>query len=328
MNENREYKSDVFSMLMENKSYALEVYNALNHSDYKNPEEVEIIRLERGISLSIRNDASFLIDMNMSFYEHQSTYNPNMPLRSAIYYVNTLEDWLRKKNLDLFSRKRIQVPTPHFVVFYNGTEKRPEYEEMKLSEAFCHKTDEPGIEVRCRVYNINPDNNRPLKERSAVLEGYTYFVEKVRTYQKEDMGLEKAVDRAIEDCIENHVLEDFFRDRKDEVKKMTHLDYTWEKREQMIRKEEFEEGMEQGMERGIAQGMERGIAQGIEQGVEQGRVQRLTEQVCSKLKKGKTPEEIADALEEPVENVQKICQIAEQYAPEYPVEEVCRALMN
>ena len=328
MKENREYKSDVFSMLMENKSYALEVYNALNHSDYRNPEEVEIIRLERGISLSIRNDASFLIDMNMSFYEYQSTYNPNMPLRSAIYYVNALEDWLRKKNLDLFSRRRIQVPTPHFVVFYNGTEKRPEYEEMRLSEAFCHKTDEPGIEVRCRVYNINPDNNRTLKERSAVLEGYTYFVEKVRTYRKGNMGLEEAVDRAIEDCIENHVLEDFFRDRKDEVKKMTHLDYTWEKREQMIRREEFEEGMEQGMERGIAQGMERGIAQGIEQGVEQGRVQRLTEQVCSKLKKGKTPEEIADALEEPVENIQKICRIAERYAPEYPAEDVCRALMD
>ena len=320
MKENREYKSDVFSMLMENKSYALEVYNALNHSDYRNPEEVEIIRLERGISLSIRNDASFLIDMSMSFYEHQSTYNPNMPLRSAIYYVNTLEDWLRRKNLDLFSRKRIQIPTPHFVVFYNGTEKRPEYEEMRLSEAFCHKTDEPGIEVRCRVYNINPDNNRPLKERSAVLEGYTYFVEKVRTYQKGNMSLEEAVDRAIEDCIENHVLEDFVRDRKDEVKKMTHLDYTWEKREQMIRKEEFEDGMEQG----IAQGIERGI----EQGVEQGRFQILIELVCSKLKKGKTPEEIADALEEPVENIQKICQIAEQYAPEYPAEEVCRALMN
>ena len=312
MNENREYKSDVFSMLMENKSYALEVYNALNHSDYKNPEEVEIIRLDRGISLSIRNDASFLIDMNMSFYEHQSTYNPNMPLRSAIYYVNTLEDWLRRKNLDLFSRKRIQVPTPHFVVFYNGTEKRPEYEEMKLSEAFCHKTDEPGIEVRCRVYNINPDNNRSLQERSAVLEGYTYFVEKVRTYRKGNMGLEEAVDRAIEDCIENHVLEDFFRDRKDEVKKMTHLDYTWEKREQMIRKEEFEEG----------------VAEGVERGVGQGSLQRLVNQVCSKLKKGKTPEEIADALEEPVENIQKICRIAERYAPEYPVEDVCRALME
>ena len=312
MNENREYKSDVFSMLMENKSYALEVYNALNHSDYRNPEEVEIIRLERGISLSIRNDASFLIDMNISFYEHQSTYNPNMPLRSMIYYVNAMEDWLRRKNMDLYGRRRIQIPTPHFVVFYNGMEKRPEYEEMRLSEAFCHETDEPGIEVRCKVYNINPDNNQPLKEKSAVLEGYTYFVEKVRNYRKRDMALEEAVDRAIEDCIGNHVLEDFFRNRKDEVKKMTHLDYTWEKREQMIRKEEFEEGVERGIERGI----------------EQGRIQILVEQVCSKLKKGKTPEEIADALEEPVENIRKICRIAEQYAPEYPAQAVCLALMK
>ena len=93
---------------------------------------------------------------------------------------------------------------------------------------------------------------------------------------------------------------------------MTHLDYTWEKREQMIRKEEFEDG----------------VAEGLERGIEQGRVQILAELVCSKLKKGKTPEEIADALEEPVENIQKICRIAEQYDPEYPVEEVCRALMN
>ena len=113
---------------------------------------------------------------------------------------------------------------------------------------------------------------------------------------------------------------------------MTHLDYTWEKREQMIRKEEFEDGVAEGMERGIAQGieqgMERGIAQGIEQGVGQGSLQRLVNQVCSKLKKGKTPEEIADALEEPVENIQKICRIAERYAPEYPVEKVWHALME
>ena len=105
---------------------------------------------------------------------------------------------------------------------------------------------------------------------------------------------------------------------------MTHLDYTWEKREQMIRKEEFEDGVAEGMERGIAQGMERGI----ERGVEQGRVQILAEQVCCKLKKGKTPEEIADALEEPIENIRKICRIAERYAPEYSAEDVCRALMD
>ena len=104
MTENREYKSDVFSMLMEDKANALEVYNALNNSDYTNPDEVEIVRLEKG------------------------------------------------------------------------------------------------------------------------------------------MNLEEAVDDSIEDCISNHILKEFFEKRKDEVKKVTHLDYTWEKREKLIRQEEYKEG--------------------------------------------------------------------------------------
>ena len=261
MNENREYKSDVFSMLMEDKRYALEVYNALNGSDYTDPEAVEMVRLEKGVSLSVRNDAAFIIDMNINFYEHQSTYSPNMPLRSMIYYVNTLEKWIRESGKDLFSRKLIRIPTPHFVVFYNGMEKRPEYEEMRLSQAFCHETEEPEIEVRCKVYNINPDNSRELKQRSEVLDGYTYFVEKVREYRANEDTREDAVKRAVEDCIREHVLEEFFRSRKDEVIKVTHLDFTWERREELIRKEEYEEGEAAGIRIGVKQGVKQGIEQ-------------------------------------------------------------------
>jgi len=243
----REYKSDVFSMLMENKSYALEVYNALNGSHYENPDAVEIIQLEKGVSLSIRNDASFIIDMNISFYEHQSTYNPNMPLRSLIYYVNALEDWIKKQEIDLFSGKKIQIPIPHFVVFYNGLKKRPEYEEMKLSDSFYHVTDMPELEIKCRVYNINPPHNQQLMHQSKGLEGYTYFVEKVRYNQEINMDTEEAVDHAIKDCIEHNILREFFLEKGDEIRKMTHLDFTWEKREKLIRKEEFEEGRLEGM---------------------------------------------------------------------------------
>lgn len=243
----REYKSDVFSLLMEDKSYALEVYNALNGSHYENPDEVEIIQLEKGVSLSIRNDASFIIDMNISFYEHQSTYNPNMPLRSLIYYVNALEEWIKKQEIDLFSGRRIRIPTPHFVVFYNGLKKRPEYEEMKLSDSFYHVMDIPELEIKCRVYNINPPHNQQLKHQSKGLEGYTYFVEKVRSYQEMNMDTEEAVDQAIRDCIEKNILREFFLEKGDEIRKMTHLDFTWEKREKLIRKEEFEEGRLEGM---------------------------------------------------------------------------------
>lgn len=258
MGKNREYKSDVFSMLLENKKYALEVYNALNDSNYQDPEEVKMIKLEKGVSLSIRNDASFVIDMNISFFEHQSTYNPNMPLRSMIYYVNALEDWIQENEIDIFSRKKIRISTPHFVVFYNGAEKRPEYEEMNLSQLFANTVEKPDIEVRCKVYNINPNNNQELKKKSEVLHGYTFFVEKVRYYKNRGIPLDDSVDRAIADCIGNHILEDFFLSRKDEVKKMTHLDYTWEKREKMIRKEEYEQGGQDRDKKLISKWMQKG----------------------------------------------------------------------
>ena len=252
----REYKSDVFSMLLEDKKNALEVYNALNNTNYADPEEVEIVKLEKGVSLTIRNDASFIIDMNISFYEHQSTYSPNLPLRNLIYLANTLEEWLKKNTRDLFSTRRIKIPTPYFVVFYNGLQKRPEYEELRLSQSFYHETETPQLELICRIYNITPHQNTTIKEKSPVLSGYTSFVEKVRTYQNENRNVDEAVELAIEDCIREHILEDFFRKRKDEVKKVTHLDYTWEQREKLIRREEYEQGVEFGIERGIERGIE------------------------------------------------------------------------
>ncbi len=99
MVENREYKSDAFSMLMEDGEYALQVYNALNGSSYDDPKQVEMKRLDNSISLSVRNDAAFIIDMNISIYEHQSSYNPNMPLRSLIYIVDIFKEFLKKNDL-------------------------------------------------------------------------------------------------------------------------------------------------------------------------------------------------------------------------------------
>ena len=116
---NREYKSDLFSMLMQEKKYALETYNAINNSDHKDPEAIEIITLEHGVSLSIRNDASFILDMSANYYEHQSTYSPNMPLRNLLYYTEDVRRWIRKEEKNIYGRSTIPVPTPHFVVFYN-----------------------------------------------------------------------------------------------------------------------------------------------------------------------------------------------------------------
>ncbi|MBR6344835.1 MAG: hypothetical protein IKR70_03795, partial [Lachnospiraceae bacterium] len=136
------------------------------------------------------------------------------------------------------------LPMPHFVVFYNGLEKRPETEVLKLSDSFYHKTDDPNVEVICTMYNINPGFNPSLKNESKVLYGYSMFVDKVRFHLREE-ELDKAVDDAIDECIEEGILKDFFTTRRDEVTKVTHLDFTFETREEMIRRDTREEAREE-----------------------------------------------------------------------------------
>jgi hypothetical protein len=231
-------------MLLEEPKNALEIYNALNGTNYRDPSVVQIVLLNKGISLSVRNDAEFVIDFELNIYEHQSTYNPNMPLRGLVYFVEKLDEFIKGK--DIYGHRLIKIPTPHFVVFYNGTEKRPEKEVLRLSDAFYHPTDDPELELKCTVYNINPGCNETLLQNCPVLREYMIFVEKVRHNLDIGMDLEEAVDRAIEECIQEGVLVDFLKNRRKEVTKNMVLDYTWERREEMIRKEEREEGREEG----------------------------------------------------------------------------------
>jgi hypothetical protein len=198
---NREYKSDVFSMLMEDRKNALQVYNAVNGSDYDNPELVEICTLDRGISLTISNDAAFVVDANLSIYEHQSTVCPNMPLRSLIYVTEILKPMARNDNI--YGSRLLKIPTPKFAVFYNGTQEEPEQYEMKLSDAYEHPTDRPELELICKVYNINKGKNKELLENCPVLKEFMVFVDYVRQYNLE-IGyddLEKAINKAIDRCI-------------------------------------------------------------------------------------------------------------------------------
>ena len=279
-NGNREYKSDVISMMLQIPEYALDVYNAMNDSAYTDPDMIQIMRLENGISLSVRNDASFFISNYLNLYEHQSTYSPNAPLRFLIYLTNLLKTTIRKR--DLYSRKCVQIATPHFAVFYNGTEKRPEKEVLKLSDAFINRTDTPEIELTVTVYNINPDNNTQLLKKSEVLRSYMIFVNRVRenleqqkkiaqnapeydeaAYEEE---LEVAINEAIDYCVKHHIMEEFFRENRSEVTKSMVLDYTWERREELIRAEEYEDGKREGLEIGRAEGEKRGRAEGERRG--------------------------------------------------------------
>ena len=302
-NGNREYKSDVISMMLQIPEYALDVYNAMNDSAYTDPDMIQIMRLENGISLSVRNDASFFISNYLNLYEHQSTYSPNAPLRFLIYLTNLLKTTIRKR--DLYSRKRVQIATPHFAVFYNGTEKRPEKEVLKLSDAFINQTDTPEIELTVTVYNINPNNNTQLLEKSEVLRGYMIFVNRVREnleHQKKiaqnapeyEEELEVAINEAIDYCVKHHIMEEFFRENRNEVTKSMVLDYTWERREELIRAEEYEDGKREG------------YAAGISQGRAEGEKDTHRFLINKWLQKGKTIAEIAEDLGKSEEYVESL----------------------
>lgn len=238
MVENREVRSDVFSMLMEDKRNALQVYNALNESDYTDPELVEIVTLEKGISLTIRNDAAFIVDMNLNIYEHQSTFNPNIPIRSLLYLTEILKPIVKKQNI--YGRRRISIPTPHFAVFYNGKEDRPEREILKLSDLFEKPMISPEIELECIVYNINTIKEDNFLGKCAVMKEYIQFIDRIRYYESVDD--DSPIKSAIDWCVKNHILEEFLKTRESEVLKAMALDYTFERQLELTRRDMLEEG--------------------------------------------------------------------------------------
>ena len=239
-------------MLFEDKANCLEVYNALNMSNYKDENMIEIVTLENGIVLSVRNDAAFVIGNYLNIYEHQSTYNPNMPVRCLLYYVETIKPQIKKS--DIYSRTLVGVPNPKFVVFYNGKEKRPEVEEMHLSSAYYNQENDNWLEMKCMVYNINEGCNKELLDKCKSLREYMLLIDKIKDNINKDNDLDTAIDSAVIYCIDNDILRDFLSKRGNEVRKVAALDYTFERRAELIKEQSFREGAEQGREQGREEG--------------------------------------------------------------------------
>lgn len=284
---NKEYKSDVFSMLLQNKKRAMEIYNAINGTDYDDPELVEMTTLDdKSFSLTVRNDASFILDANLSLYEHQSTYCPNMPLRDLLYFASIIQKQIKAQKRDIYGGRILKIPVPHFVVFYNGKEDAPDQYDLRLSDAFEKETENPEIELVCHVYNINNGKNVPLLSKCQTLREYMYFVDMVRKNNEISGNLEDAIEKAINQCMEENVLRDFLAQHREEVMHVMTLDYTFERRLEMQRAEAIEDGERIGKEIG--------------------KEEKLSEQIRKKIQKGKPLDQIADELEEVPETIRPL----------------------
>ena len=246
----RAFKDHMIRMLLKDPVVALEVYNAINNTDYDNPNDLQITTLENAIYIGMKNDVSFIIDGRLALYEHQSTYNPNMPLRDLFYVACIFSALVYDKNI--YGSKKIHLPSPQFVVFYNGIEDLPEKSVMRLSDAYEHVDDpeDVALELKVQVININYGKNASLMEKSPTLAQYAIFVDTVRKYEKDYEHME-AVELAISECIEKGVLADFLRKNKAEVVRMCLFEYDQEKHLRMEREDAYEDGFEDGEQRGM-----------------------------------------------------------------------------
>ena len=291
----RNYRDTLFRMLYRNKVRLLSLFNAVNGTHYDNPDDLTITTLEGVLYLGMKNDVSCIIDMMMQLYEHQSTVNPNMPLRNLFYVSDLLQKYIYEEGLDIYSRKQIKIPTPKFVVFYNGDEEQPERKEIRLSKAFSANTGETNMELVVLQININKGQNEELKAACKTLQEYAEFTERAREHRKE-MELEDAIRTTIDECIRDGILKDFLLKNKAEVYHMCLYEFDVELHERVLREEEREEGRLEGIRDGRLAGQQEGMQNG----------KKFAKQVFKAFMSGKTPETIAEELNVPLEEVKNL----------------------
>ena len=278
---NRNYKDTIFRMLFSDRKNLLSLYNAINGTSYENPEELEIVTLENAIYMGMKNDLAFIIDTNLFLYEHQSTYTPNMPLRDLFYISAEYQKLVNQKSL--YSSALQKIPAPNFIVFYNGMDKKEDRWENCLSEAYENLFGEPKLELKVVTLNINEGRNHELLEQCQTLREYAAYVALVRKYAK-SMELEAAVEKAVDKCIHDGILEEFLQRNRAEVIAVSIFEYDKEEEERKLRKAEFEAGEQSGIEKGI------------EKGIAKGRQQERQEIAHSLARKGMSVAEISDIL--------------------------------
>ena len=317
-NVTSKFKDNVFCMLYRDKRNLLELYNALNNSAYTNVDDLQVTTLNGGSYMKYKNDASFLLCMSLYMFEQQSSKNPNMPLRFLHYVSDVFRELF--SNFMLHRRSMIKIPVPHFVTFYNGLEKWVEDEdEIRLSDMYEIPTDNPELELKVRVININEDVH--ILNKRKTLRDYMTFVNKVRFkmgVQGDDVRI--AVTEAMDECIDEDILVDFFEKHREEVVEVSIYDYD----EEEVRRVLAEEYAQEYAQKVAKEVSEKAFAEGEQSG----RQLNLINQVIKKVKKSKTLETIASELEEEEADIKPIYDAVVSSAPDYDINVIKDRLDN
>ena len=273
------YNASLFVTLFSNPGCLLDLYGAIKGVVIPKETRIEINTLSDVLYLNRINDISFRIGKAIVvLMEHQSTINPNMPLRFLVYIARVYEKIV--DNTGLYSRGLVKIPTPEFIVLYNGREPCADYVELRLSDAFKDAgLEPPPLELVVKMYNITKGHNAEIAERCRILREYAEFINAVRENERKygKGSLEKAMGEAVHWCIENDVLRDFLKEHGSEVHNMLLSEFTVEDAVKLARKEGRKKGREEGRKKGREEGWTEGRTEGITEGLVQGKAQGFFE---------------------------------------------------
>ncbi|MBO4704642.1 MAG: hypothetical protein J5647_02780 [Spirochaetaceae bacterium] len=287
----REYRDRLFKAIFgrnteKSKRWRLELYNALNGTSYTDPNALELNTIENVIYMTMKNDVSFLVDSQMTLYEQQSTPNPNIPLRGMMYFAKLYQKHLTKERLNLLSTQLVKIPSPQFIVFYNGSKEKPDRYKLPLSDAFIRENKTGDFEWTATIININQNHNTSLQKNCKALYHYVQYVSRVVANTRNGMENKDAVEEAVEWAIAGELLDGYFKEQRAEVMAMSLTEFD--------------------LEDSIRTWRNDGIAEGIEIGRSEGKEEKAIEDARSFYANGASIELIAKSLGMTIEQVKAI----------------------
>lgn len=234
----------------------LSLYNAVNGTAYSDAGGLEITTISDSVYMGMKNDVSFLLHSTMNFWEQQSTFNPNMPIRQLMYAGRVYDKYIHQHRLNIYGKSVIRLPLPKLVVFYNGQDERADETVLELKDAFPPelKDAEPDISVRVRMLNINKGRNTAILAACRPLSEYSWLVQGIRDRVAGDMEIEEAVDATIDEMPEGFLVRNFLIGNRAEVKNMCITEYNEAETMQMFKEEGRKEGKREGRKEGKKEG--------------------------------------------------------------------------
>lgn len=294
---NRKVKDRLFRYIFSrDKEALLQLYNALNDTHYTDAQELEMITAESVVYMAMKNDMAFILYGVIQLYEHQGSYNPNMPVRFLIYLGQEYEKIITRRKENIYGTKLIKLPAPQCIVFYNGEKEVPEVQQMRLSDAFENKEQHSSVEVTVHMLNINFGYNKELMEKCRKLYEYSYYVDQIRQRINKGMPLKEAIEKAASYCVNNDILADILEEHRMEVVGMLLTEFNERKHWKMVSRAAWEEGLEEGREKGLQEGREEGRKEGYQEAVK----------IFRMYMKGKSMEEIAEKTRIPYSKIEKM----------------------